>query len=224
MNATLLVINECIGRLVQLIPSDHNLLIVSDHGMIRYDQQIRIATNDSLFTIRVDSASHFFLECKPNQTQATVDYLRATYQNISVYRKDEIPERWHFGNNEYVTDVIIVADIGFELLAGNESAGNSIGGHGYDNRYEQMRPTFVARGPDIRKNITVNASTWHNIDVYLLVSTILGISPSPNNGSAANVRNVFADTTSGSSSIHNFEHIHLLASYVLVLTLLYFSF
>lgn len=194
MNDTLLTINACIGRLLSVIPSNHNLLVVSDHGMVRFDRSIRIMPNDALFTVRIYSNSLFMIECKPNMIQATVDYLKSNYANISVYRKDEIPERWHYGHNEYVTDVIIVADIGIQLLNGTGDTGSGlVGGHGYDNQYERMRPTFIAHGPDIR-NTVVNASQWHNVDAYLLMATLVGITPSPNNGSLENVMNILLNS------------------------------
>ena len=33
--------------------------------------------------------------------------------NYTVYLKERIPERWHFRDNHRVTDILLVADLGY---------------------------------------------------------------------------------------------------------------
>lgn len=186
MNETLLELNDCIGRLLDIIPVDHNILIVSDHGMIEFTKDVRIDVDDSLFWVRGSDYSEWLVDPKPGRMQATIDFFRK-YDGITVYRKDEIPDRWHYGHNIYVTNVLVVADIGVRIIYGDYGNYSLVAGHGYDNRYRQMRPGFFARGPDLRTNIDVDYESWSNIDVYLLVSTLLDVVPAPNNGSCEHV-------------------------------------
>ena len=61
------------------------------------------------------------------------------------------------------------------------------GNHGYDNRLLSMKPIFYAAGPNIRNNFTAN--TFRSVDIYPMMCGLLGIQPSPNNGSLARVQN-----------------------------------
>ena len=54
-------------------------------------------------------------------------------------------------------------------------------GHGYDNQLPSMKPIFYAKGPRIRKNFEVDA--FNSVDIYPFMCSLLGIPPSPNNGS-----------------------------------------
>lgn len=55
------------------------------------------------------------------------------------------------------------------------------GDHGYNNSLPDMHPFFMAMGPALKVNHTVE--TFKNVDVYPLICKILGIEPAPNNGS-----------------------------------------
>lgn len=50
----------------------------------------------------------------------------------------------------------------------------SIGEHGYDNIDPSMKPIFTAKGPSIKKGVTVNTE-FSNVDLYHLFCRILGI-------------------------------------------------
>jgi len=34
-------------------------------------------------------------------------------RNFSVYKKDEIPEEWHFGNSRRVGPIVLITDVGY---------------------------------------------------------------------------------------------------------------
>ena len=59
------------------------------------------------------------------------------------------------------------------------------GVHGYDNEYPDMRATFVAHGPVFRKHF--NAPPFSNVEVYNLMTHILGLTPAPNDGKPEHV-------------------------------------
>ena len=56
------------------------------------------------------------------------------------------------------------------------------GEHGYDNAYMSMKAIFMARGPDFKQGYHTSRPI-SNLDIYPLISHILGINPAPNNGS-----------------------------------------
>jgi len=59
------------------------------------------------------------------------------------------------------------------------------GAHGFDPALPQMDGIFLARGASFRH--APPASRVRNVDIYLLVCTLLGLAPSANNGSLQNV-------------------------------------
>lgn len=52
--------------------------------------------------------------------------------------------------------------------------------HGYDNDAELMRSLFLARGPGFQYNYPVKP--FENVEVYGMMTNILGIKGNPNNG------------------------------------------
>jgi predicted AlkP superfamily pyrophosphatase or phosphodiesterase len=60
------------------------------------------------------------------------------------------------------------------------------GSHGYDNKYESMRATFIARGPAFRQGYL--AEPFENIHVYELMCKILGLKPAKNDGDLRRVQ------------------------------------
>jgi predicted AlkP superfamily pyrophosphatase or phosphodiesterase len=58
-----------------------------------------------------------------------------------------------------------------------------LGEHGYDNDSPRMRALFVAHGPSFKQNVTV--PVFDNINVYVLLTKLIGVKPLRNEGSAA---------------------------------------
>lgn len=54
-----------------------------------------------------------------------------------------------------------------------------------------MHPIFVATGPAFKKNYTKD--TFNNTDVYILMCTILGLTPAQHNGSFDNIKDLLVD-------------------------------
>ncbi|HJM47511.1 MAG TPA: alkaline phosphatase family protein, partial [Candidatus Marinimicrobia bacterium] len=55
------------------------------------------------------------------------------------------------------------------------------GAHGYDPIHTSMHGIFIASGPAFKNNFIVNS--FQNIHLYDLISHILGINPTENDGS-----------------------------------------
>lgn len=63
------------------------------------------------------------------------------------------------------------------------------GVHGYDNDVPSMRPFFMARGPRFKTNYQ-GAVRFRVVDLLNLFCNVLEISPTRNNGTFANVRDM----------------------------------
>ena len=60
------------------------------------------------------------------------------------------------------------------------------GNHGFDPNYSDMHVIFRAAGPDFKQGY-VNPLVFKNVDVYPLLSHLLGITPANNDGSLDDV-------------------------------------
>lgn len=76
------------------------------------------------------------------------------------------------------------ADSGFVITtrSGYNGTGN-LGLHGYSTEDPDMHAIFLAHGPSFKKGKRIDA--FSNVEVYQLISHLLGITPSAHNGSMA---------------------------------------
>jgi predicted AlkP superfamily pyrophosphatase or phosphodiesterase len=93
-----------------------------------------------------------------------------------------MPEYLHFKSNPYISDLIIVADLGWSVLV-NESykwinSENYNGNHGYDHTELDMHGIFVAAGPEFKNNFSTG--TLNCLDVYPLLCKIFNVTPNAN--------------------------------------------
>jgi len=57
------------------------------------------------------------------------------------------------------------------------------GNHGYDNMYLSMRTIFIAAGPQFAKGRRI--PSFVNVELYQLMTTILGLNPAANNATSS---------------------------------------
>ena len=84
---------------------------------------------------------------------------------------------------------MVLSDIGFIT---SEHDRTIAGAHGFDPTYSDMHVLFRACGPDFRKGYT-RESTFRNVNVYPLLAHLLGITPSPSDGSLEEVKDLLAE-------------------------------
>lgn len=112
--------------------------------------------------------------------------------NMEIFTKDTMPPRWHWSNNRRIAPLNIVAKNGWWLHTHSSGTINRVGGaHGYDNSAVDMTAIVVASGPAFRNDGKM-LDLILNIDIYEMISSILDITPAPNNGSLARISSVFA--------------------------------
>jgi len=94
-------------------------------------------------------------------------------EHLTAYKRDEVPERYHFVNRN-TGDFVLVADEGWLILTKAEEY-KSNGTHGYDPTVKNMHGIFYAMGPRIKSNYKIR--TFENIHVYPLICELLEIKP-----------------------------------------------
>jgi predicted AlkP superfamily pyrophosphatase or phosphodiesterase len=172
-----------------------NILIVADHGMTEIATDRVIALDDYLDLNGVDVIDWTpvaAIQPRAGDEERVYRALRDKHPHLQVYRKGEVPARYHFNAHPRITPIVAVADEGWtittrERLARQRPPGVVTGGtHGYDPDLLSMGAVFVAAGPGIAQGKTV--APFRNIHVYPLMAHLLGLTPAPSDGSLDSVR------------------------------------
>ena len=171
-----------------------NLIIVSDHGMVNISRDRLIILDDWLepgtYHV-VDLNPVALIRPAPGQEATVLERLRRA-PHLAVYTRNEVPARWHFRDHPRITSIVAAADEGWtittrEVMQRNPNVGAG-GMHGYDNALQSMQATFIAVGPAFAQGKVVERV--RNVDVYALMTHVLGLRPAPNDGSLDSIRAV----------------------------------
>ncbi len=196
-------LDDLIGRLIAGLEARGvldavDVLVVSDHGMVSTPPEQAIVVDEliDLADVEVsDWTPTWWVWPKPGREEAIYARLRGAHPRLAVYRRAELPARWHLKGHRRVSPILAVADEGWTIVTKAllaRAGGRWVyGHHGYDNALASMRALFVARGPHIRRGVVVPA--FENIHLYELACRILGLEPAPNDGSLAAVAAVLRD-------------------------------
>jgi predicted AlkP superfamily pyrophosphatase or phosphodiesterase len=169
-----------------------NMIIVADHGMAATSPDRVVFLDDW-----VDAKSFHLISGgavagvspEPAQTAAVERALLAPHDHVQCWRKADIPPRLHYGANPRVPPIVCLAEIGWILTTHADAAKQktfSLGQHGYDGADPLMRALFVAHGPAFRQGLVVTQG-FDNVDVYPLMTNLLGIKPEANDGNLADI-------------------------------------
>lgn len=162
-----------------------DFIVLSDHGMATFTPDKYVNLNDFLPR---DSFDYVF-DGVPTLLYPKKSYVDTAYAllkrvpHITVWKKNEIPEKYVYGNNPRVGDLVVMPDIGTYVQFRPESTPRYGATHGYDNFTPEMEAIFYAAGPSFQKNSEV--PTMANVNLYLLISRLLKIQPAVNDGDSA---------------------------------------
>lgn len=172
------------------IAADINFIVTGDHGMTYLSPERVIPTKKYIKSNWVDEICNDFptlIYCKqPEYVDSVMNALKDV-DHLRVWRKGQCPEYLQYGNNENMGDVIVLPDLGWKFTDGK--VGLNTGSHGFDHTYSDMWVAFQAIGPDFKKKYT-RTSTFRNVCLYPMVCYLLGLTPSPNDGSLEEVRDL----------------------------------
>jgi predicted AlkP superfamily pyrophosphatase or phosphodiesterase len=167
-----------------------NIVVVSDHGMAAVNDQRVIVADDYVSPADVTiSDINPTLGVFPNAGREEAVYQALVHANshLTVYRRQDTPERWHYRDHPRVPPIIGIADEGWQVLRRatvNDIAAGKITGqrgtHGYDPQLLSMRAIFVAAGPAFKRGVTV--APFENVHIYNVLASVLGVTPAPNDG------------------------------------------
>lgn len=185
------------------LADDLNVIILSDHGMAEVHEGnltvLSEVVDHQLYKIYGERPLYFV---DPNNgEEANVYHMleKASKKNhFRVYRKQDIPDRFHYKFNDRILPIIIFPEENHELISDRRQFSADFtkvwGDHGYDNDAPSMRPFFFATGPAFKKGI-VYEKEFQNIDLYPLMCKILDLPYERfnHNGSLDRIAEILAD-------------------------------
>ncbi|MGL6021728.1 MAG: alkaline phosphatase family protein, partial [Chitinophagaceae bacterium] len=186
-NISIKKVDSTIGKLIQLISNSSlrdsiNIIIVSDHGMtsINKEKNIFIETpiKQQHYSIQYNPTMCFIKPDKKEDLKIIYDSLKQHERNYHVYLKSQIPDSFHFQNNEFIYDIITIPDLGYSFVRDTLDIQRIKGGnHGYPNNHKDMHGIFIAQGNLFKKKYTVGKIK--NIDIYPFLCYLFNVNPNP---------------------------------------------
>jgi len=171
-----------------------NLIVLSDHGMGPISPERYVNLEEYIkeeWTVSVVGGSPVYL-IQPEE--ACADSITGAFQSVvgvSAWQKEDIPERLHYGDSPRFPGIVVVADSLWSIGTGSDPSGYSGGAHGYDNAFTDMHTIFFAEGPAFKENYSAEA--FSNVEIYGIITEILGLDPADNDGNLENVRHIFLE-------------------------------
>lgn len=170
-----------------------NIMVVSDHGMSQLSPERVVAMDEYIDTDDVryfDGSPLIGLWPEEGKTQEVFDALDGAHPNLHVWMKEDMPEHFQYEGHVRIPPIIGHVDDGWSIARTREWADDNPqrftgGTHGYDNQVESMRALFVGHGPAFREGVTIEP--FLNVELYNVMADIMGIKPSPNDGTAGSL-------------------------------------
>ncbi|KAK0946545.1 hypothetical protein LTR29_002013 [Friedmanniomyces endolithicus] len=181
-----------------------NVIVVSDHGMATTSVNRLIQLEDLVDISLIEHIDGWPLyglrpwDSSPEKLQSIYyevlekSQLPKYKHAFEVYLRDtDMPERYHFSNNDRIAPLWLVPKAGWAVvkkeeleftLAEGDHAYHPRGLHGYDNQHPLMRAIFSARGPAFPHTPGSEVAPFQNTEVYNIVCDSLGLEPVANNG------------------------------------------
>ncbi len=190
-------VDAAIGRLVDSLTARGlfdrtNLIIVSDHGMtaISPDRVIYLDDYVSIDPSEIaDLAPATAIDPGSGRTDLIYQGLVNAHPHLRVYRRGDVPVRFHFRTSPRIAPILALADDGWTISTRQRWSTNpltDLGNHGYDNGLASMAATFIATGPAFRTGAVV--PSFQSIHVYELMAHLMGLRPATNDGALDSVR------------------------------------
>lgn len=173
---------ESLHESLQTLPirDSINLIVLSDHGMTRVDNDHRINPFDYIKKEWVER-----VQCDlPTHVWPKKGCEKKVYEGLKqmphakVWFKKEIPAYLHYTENVNIGDIVVNPDDGWTITTSQVTAR---GMHGFDNTCFDMQVPFRAIGPDFKQGYT-KEHVFSNTSIYALLCHLLNIKSAPNDG------------------------------------------
>jgi predicted AlkP superfamily pyrophosphatase or phosphodiesterase len=194
---TVIKIDNDLGRLIDGLKERRifpqvNLIIVADHGMATQDPQNTIILDELVDTNLAEKIlwGGEIVSIFPNPGKEEMIYKTLKTKlphQAKIYRKADMPARFHYSNSPRIAPLLVLPDEGWTLTTrarfderAKDRKPGLRGAHGYDNELPSMRAIFIAHGRAFKKGVVIEP--FENVQVYNVMTRILGLNPAPNDG------------------------------------------
>ena len=170
---------------IQMLPiaTQVNLIITGDHGMTSVDPKRFVDIDDVLpkhwYERFCNDYPTLIYASAPQYIDSICDALQGV-DHIRAWRKADLPAYLGYGTNKNMGDVVVLPDVGW--LFADKPSKKQRGSHGFDHTAADMQVGFRAVGPDFKVGYE-KPDRFRNVCIYPLLCYLLGVSPSPNDGS-----------------------------------------
>jgi len=175
-----------------------NIMVVSDHGMTSLSREKVVFLDDYIDmedVLIVDNSPVVAIRPDHGKTEAVYQQLKDVHPHMQVYRKEEVPDKYHYNDHKFIQPIIGILDLGWSATTHDyfNSHPNypGKGTHGFDPDYQDMNAIFYAKGPAFKKGVQL--PVIQNIHLYELMCAVLKIDPAPNDGNLGEVKVVLAE-------------------------------
>ena len=170
-----------------------NIIVLADHGMANVPLENNILIDKLIPLKNVETVGlgelAGFNPLPKRDFNAIEAQLEKPQAHMQCWDKTRIPERFHYGSNSRIPQLVCLANVGWRITTEDYLAKHkgtiSIGEHGYDNTDPLMQALFIAHGPAFREGVRFHS--FPNVDVYPLMAQLLGIPPEFNDGNLSDV-------------------------------------
>ncbi|PAA47351.1 hypothetical protein BOX15_Mlig026797g6, partial [Macrostomum lignano] len=214
-------LGRLLGGLRQLGMLDSvNLVVTTDHGMAAVDSSKVLELNSLLpadwFKNRLNLPPGAQAQLWPkagHQPADLINRLAKSKTELSVWDVTHLPSELRLsGCRRRLPPVYARANPPW-LLRLSAGAPLPLGVSGYSADTEDMRPLWVARGPDFKAAGAVVDLPLESVDFYPLACQLLGLQPKPNNGSLARISPLLTRYIGGEGFLATFAGVLLLFSF-----------
>ncbi len=177
---------------IQLLPfaDKVNLIITGDHGMTSVDPKRFVDIDDVLpkhwYERFCNDYPTLIYASAPQYIDSICDALQGV-DHIRAWKKADLPAYLGYGTNKNMGDVVVLPDVGW--LFADKPSKKQRGSHGFDHMAADMQVGFRAIGPDFKVGYE-KPDRFRNVCIYPLLCYLLGVTPSPNDGSLDEVRDL----------------------------------
>ena len=177
--------------------NDMHIVLVSDHGMTAVDieRYIRLDEFLDLSKVRVsDWGPAAQIWATDTDVDDIVEALENAHPRLRVWARENIPARYRFGSHHRVPDVLAEADPGWMISSAPFLAQRHPprGMHGWDPAHGEQHGIFLAHGPAFAPGSRTPA--MRSIDVYALLTHLLGLEAAEHEGSLSPFEPYLSDT------------------------------
>lgn len=169
-----------------------NTLIVSDHGMADISRDRIVVLDDMIDPDDLEVIAYspaLMANVKDGKLDEVYNALKQNEENFKVYKREEIPDRYHLKNHRRIPELLLVADVGYTINSQeffDEREDYPSGAtHGFDNQEKEMHGIFIANGPGFKSGYKMRS--FQNIHLYVLMAHLLNIEPAQTDGNMDSV-------------------------------------